>query len=38
MEDFAKGIIDSRYVVFDVTTAVLALFVTVRVLQARRYD
>ena len=38
MEDFAKGIVDSRYIVFDVTTAVLALFITVRVVQARRYD
>ncbi len=38
MEDFAKGIVDSRYLAFESTTAALALFVAVRVLQARRYE
>jgi ABC-2 type transport system permease protein len=38
MEDFAKGIVDSRYLAFEATTAALALFVAVRVLEARRYE
>ena len=38
MADFAKGIVDSRRVVFDVSVAALALFLTMRVVEARRYD
>lgn len=37
MSTFAKGIVDTRYVVFDVSLASLSLFLTVRVLQAARW-
>ncbi|MFW5921009.1 MAG: ABC transporter permease subunit [Polyangiales bacterium] len=36
MGAFSKGIVDTRYIVFDVSLAVLALFLAVRVLQSRR--
>lgn len=36
MSDFSRGIVDSRYLVFDVSLAALALFLSVRVLQSRR--
>ena len=36
MNAFAKGIIDTRYIVYDVSVATLALFLSVRVLQANR--
>ena len=36
MADFSKGIVDSRYLIFDLTMTVLALFLTVRVLEWRR--
>lgn len=36
MQDFSKGIVDSRYLVYDVTLAALALFLTSRSLGARR--
>ena len=38
MEAYSRGIIDSRYLAFDVLTAALALFLTVRVIDARRYQ
>ena len=38
MADFSKGIVDSRYLVYDVTLALTSLFLTVRVLESRRYD
>jgi ABC-2 type transport system permease protein len=38
MASFAKGIVDTRYLVYDVSIAVLALFLTVRVLQANRWQ
>lgn len=37
METFAKGIVDTRYLVFEGTTAAAAIFASVRVLQSRRY-
>lgn len=37
MESFAKGIVDSRPLVFAATLAFLAVFTTVRLLQSRRY-
>jgi ABC-2 type transport system permease protein len=37
MSTFSKGIVDSRYLVFDVSLAVLGVFLSVRVLEARRY-
>jgi ABC-2 type transport system permease protein len=36
MASFAKGIVDTRYLVFDLSMAVTALFLTVRVLQTNR--
>ena len=36
MADFSKGIVDSRYLVFDASMAILALFFAVRVLESRR--
>lgn len=36
MNAFAKGIVDTRYVVYDVSVAILALFLSVRVLHANR--
>ena len=36
MGAFSKGIVDSRYVVFDVSVAALAIFLAVRALEARR--
>lgn len=36
MEAFSKGIVDTRYVVFDVSIAVAALFLAVRALEARK--
>ena len=36
MGDFSKGIVDSRYLVFDLTVAALALFGAVRVLEWQR--
>jgi ABC-2 type transport system permease protein len=38
MGAFAKGIVDTRHVVFDVSCAVLSLFLAVRVLQANRWQ
>jgi ABC-2 type transport system permease protein len=38
MDTFSKGIVDSRYLTFDLSLAVLGVFLTVRVLEARRYD
>ncbi len=37
MEDFARGIVDTRYLVYDVSIAVFALFLAVRALEGRRY-
>ena len=36
METFARGIVDSRYLTFDVTVAALAVLLAIRVLQSRR--
>ena len=38
MEAYSRGIIDSRFIAFDMLTAALALFLTVRVIDARRYE
>ena len=38
MDDFARGIIDSRHLVFYVTGTVLFLFLTTRVVEARRWQ
>ncbi|MFW6067716.1 MAG: ABC transporter permease subunit [Myxococcota bacterium] len=38
MDTFAKGIVDSRYLVFDLSLAAVSLFIAVRVLEARRFD
>jgi ABC-2 type transport system permease protein len=38
MAAFAKGVVDTRYVVYDVSMACLALFLSVRVLQANRWQ
>lgn len=38
MSAFAKGIIDTRYLVYDLSMAGLALFLSVRVLQANRWQ
>lgn len=37
MGAFSKGIVDSRYLMFDASLAALALFLAVRVLEGRRY-
>jgi ABC-2 type transport system permease protein len=37
MEAFSRGIVDSRYLTFDVTVAALAVLLSIRVLQSRRY-
>ena len=36
MADFSRGVVDSRYLLFDVTMSGLAFFLTVRVLAWRR--
>ncbi|MEM9193842.1 MAG: ABC transporter permease [Myxococcota bacterium] len=36
MEDFSKGIIDSRYLIFDFTVAILGVVLTILTLSARR--
>ena len=38
MEHFAKGIVDSRCLVFEVSVAALSVFAAIRVLEARRYE
>lgn len=38
MEDFAKGVVDTRRVVFALSLAVLGWFLAVRALEARRYE
>jgi gliding motility-associated transport system permease protein len=38
MSAFSKGIIDTRHVVFDVSCALISLFLAVRVLQANRWQ
>jgi ABC-2 type transport system permease protein len=38
MASFSKGIVDTRYLVFDLTLAGFALYLTVRVLQANRWQ
>ncbi len=37
MEDFVRGVVDTRWLVFYVTAAGLALFVTVKVIESRRW-
>ncbi|MFO0693279.1 MAG: ABC transporter permease subunit [Polyangiales bacterium] len=36
MGDFSRGIVDSRYLVYDVTVSMVALFLSVRILEWRR--
>jgi ABC-2 type transport system permease protein len=38
MDSFSKGIIDTRYVVYDLSVACLSVFMAVRVLQANRWQ
>ena len=38
MQAFAKGIVDTRYLVYDLSLAAFALFLSVRVLQANRWQ
>ena len=38
LDAYAGGIVDTRYVAFDLTVTVLALFLAVRVLESRRYE
>jgi ABC-2 type transport system permease protein len=38
MASFSKGIVDTRFIVYDVSAACLALFMSVRVLQANRWQ
>ena len=38
MSAFAKGIVDTRYLIYDLSLAVFALFLAVRVLQANRWQ
>ena len=38
MDDFARGVIDSRHLVFYVTSTVFFLFLTTRVVESRRWQ
>ncbi|MDH5675650.1 MAG: ABC transporter permease [Myxococcales bacterium] len=38
MSSFSKGVVDTRYLVYDVSIAFLALFLSVRLLQAERWQ
>lgn len=38
MSTFAKGIVDTRFIVFDFSVAILSVFATVRVLQSNRWQ
>lgn len=38
LDAYAGGIVDTRYVAFDLTVTLLALFLAVRVLESRRYE
>ena len=38
MSAFSKGIVDTRYLAYDLSGALLSLFLTVRVLQANRWQ
>lgn len=38
MESFSRGIVDTRYLVYDATLAALSLFLSVRVLSAQRWS
>ena len=37
MQSFAKGVIDTRYLVFDLSLAVLAVGLSIGAMKARRY-
>jgi ABC-2 type transport system permease protein len=37
MQEFARGVVDTRYIVFYVTAAVFFLFLTCRVVESRRW-
>ena len=37
MKDFARGVVDTRYVVFYLTASVFFLFLTYRVIESRRW-
>jgi hypothetical protein len=38
MESFSRGIVDTRYLIYDVSLAILCLFLSVRVLSAQRWS
>ena len=38
LDAYASGIVDTRFLAFDLTVTVLALFLAVRVLESRRYE
>lgn len=38
LDAYASGVVDTRYVAFDLSVAVLALFLAVRALESRRYE
>lgn len=38
LDSYGSGIVDTRYLVFDLSIAFLAIFLAVRVLEARRYE
>lgn len=38
MRAFSSGIVDSRYLTFELTTAAFGVFIAVRILEARRYE
>ena len=38
MRAFSSGIVDSRYLTFELSTAAFGVFIAVRILQARRYE
>lgn len=38
MHTFASGIVDSRYLTFELTTAAFGVFLAIRILEARRYE
>jgi hypothetical protein len=38
MAAFSSGIVDSRYLTFELSLAALGVFLSIRVLEARRYE
>jgi hypothetical protein len=37
MQEFARGVVDTRYIVFYVTSTIFFLFLTCRVVESRRW-